>query len=195
VYELESESAAIPPLVAPDEDLSIASGAFAPPVAGPVSGPEPSVRAADTGDAVYRFPGQAEAFADPNDGMGDLVVLRHDEGVRVITIDTPSLRDPGAGHIASRLVGMAREETVRLAVSLGLVQELTSSGICSLVSASEQIDRIGGRLVLFAMPDAAAKVLKQTGLSRRLLIANEAHDAVKLARRERGWVSRLRRAG
>lgn len=143
-------------------------------------------------EAINDEPAIAPAFTE---GLGDLVILRTTQGVQVITIESPTLREPGVHQITERLVRMARDEGPRLALSLGLVKEITSASLGALVRAAEDIDRMGGRLVLFALPHGVDRVLRQTGLSRKLSIADDAESAVRLARRDKFRFNLTRRAG
>jgi anti-anti-sigma factor len=143
-------------------------------------------------EAVTDEPLNAPAFTE---GLGDLVILRTDQGVQIVTIESPTLREPGVHQITERLVRMARDDGPRIALSLGLVKEITSASLGALVRAAEDIDRMGGRLVLFALPHGVNRVLRQTGLARKLTIAEDAETAAKLARRDKFRFSFARRAG
>lgn len=148
----------------------------------------PAVQSTDDRDEPHHAP----AF---NEGLGDLVILRSEGGVQVITIESPTLREPGVHQITERLVRMARDDGPRIALSLGLVKEITSASLGALLRAADEIDRMGGRLVLFALPQGVDRVLRQTGLARKLAIADDAQSAVKLARRDKFRLNLTRRAG
>ena len=72
-------------------------------------------------------------------GMGDVSLLRVDDGVQVVSVEASGLRDSNSGHVVSRLLALAREEGGRLVVSLALVEDMTSAGVGGLVKATESI--------------------------------------------------------
>ena len=129
-----------------------------------------------------------------SDGVGDVSVLRIEQGVQIVTVEASSLREPGVGHVVSRLLALAREEGGRLVVSLEMVEDMTSAGVGGLVKVTDQVGAMGGKLVLVGVRDDLDEVLRTTGLSRKLHIASDMTDGLKQVRRKAGFFGRFGRA-
>ncbi|MEM7754307.1 MAG: STAS domain-containing protein [Planctomycetota bacterium] len=128
------------------------------------------------------------------DGMGDVSLLRVDDGVQVVSVEAPSLREPNTGHVVSRLLALAREEGGRLVVSLALVEDMTSAGVGALVKVSDEIAARGGKVVFVGLRDDLASVLQSTGLSKRVHLAGGVPDGLKAVRKTKSLFGRFSRA-
>jgi len=127
-------------------------------------------------------------------GMGDVSLLRVDDGVQLVSVEASGLRDANVGHVVSRLLALAREEGGRLVVSLALVEDMTSAGVGGLVRATEQVAAMGGKLVLVGLQSDLAEVLRSTGLIKKLNVAESVTDGMKAVRRNRGFLGVFSRA-
>ncbi|MEM1183941.1 MAG: STAS domain-containing protein [Planctomycetota bacterium] len=127
-------------------------------------------------------------------GMDDVSLLRVDDGVQIVNVEAVGLRESNVGHVVSRLLALAREEGGRLVVSLALVEDMTSAGVGALVSVTETIAGTGGKLVLVGLQPELDVILRSTGLSKRLNIAGDISEALKLVRRNKGLFGRFSRA-
>ncbi|USO00240.1 MAG: STAS domain-containing protein [Phycisphaeraceae bacterium] len=119
-----------------------------------------------------------------------LVMTREDAGVLVVTLQCESLSGFTADEVASICLGYAEPEMgghTRQAVSLGLVREVNCAGLRALVQVSEALSAAGGRLIVFGAPQEVRAVVRRTGLSGRLVLAQQgAKEAIRLARNEPG---------
>ena len=128
------------------------------------------------------------------DGMGDVSLLRVDDGVQIVNVEAPSLRDPGVGHVVSRLLALAREEGGRLVVSLAMVEDMTSAGVGALVTVSDGVSKLGGKVVFVGLREDLAVVLNATGLSKRVHLAPNMTEGLKAVRKTKGLFGRFGKA-
>lgn len=140
-------------------------------------------------------PGQAGHF-DAIAGYGPFHVRKVGR-VAVVTLESPSLREPLVSELAGRLMGLAHPDGPclhRQAVSLGLVTDVTSSALHAFARVADGLNTLDGRLVLFAVPDPVRKIMHRTGLDRRVIIAKTVEDAIREAERRSAWSRLLRRS-
>lgn len=128
------------------------------------------------------------------DGMSDISLLRIDDGVQILNVEASSFREPTVGHVVSRLLALAREEGGRLVVSLAMVEDMTSAGVGALVKVTDEVSRLGGKVVFVGLREDLAIVLDSTGLSRRLHLADTIVEGMKLVRKSKGLFARFGKA-
>jgi anti-sigma B factor antagonist len=128
--------------------------------------------------------GEAARAAVSGDGLITVTSMR---GVALVFLGMAEVRERQADLIQDKLTTVAERSRGRVAVSLAEVTALTSAGINALVAVHNRCTGLGGRLVLFAVPEEIVRMIRVTGLDRALAIAGNASEAVASCdRAERG---------
>lgn len=121
---------------------------------------------------------------EPSERTSPLVTTRLDGQILIVTVQHESLAHPYAERIAVECLRYADPELggyTRQALSLGLVREITCASLRALVHVSDSLIAAGGRLIVFGAPKEVRAVVRRTGLTGRLVLAEGAREAVRLA--------------
>ncbi len=120
-----------------------------------------------------------------------LITVSSMAGVTLVFLGMSQVRERQAELIREKLAEIADMARGRLAVSMASVATLTSSGINAFVTVHARCARHGGHLVLFALQDDLARMIRVAKLDRALVLADNAKDAVKSygAEKKRGLLA------
>lgn len=118
----------------------------------------------------------AQRVAVDEDG---LITVTPMESVALAFIAMTTVRERQAEIIQEKLLAVAESAKGKLAVSLAEVAVMTSAGVNALVAVHACCERFGGHLALFALSRDLRKLLKVTKLDRKLVIAENAGEAVR----------------
>lgn len=146
-----------------DQDSTPPSRHFTPP-----SPPPPPTLAEVDGSPVERATG--------DDG---LITVSGMENVALIFLSMSGIREHQADMVQRRLIAVAERSHGKLAVSLSEISALNSSGINALVAVNAKCQELGGHLALFALSPDIRKVFKVTKLDRKMILAENVHEAVQ----------------
>ena len=108
-----------------------------------------------------------------------LVTVSAMESVALAFVGMSAIRERQAEILQQKLCTVAEPARGRLAVSLSEVQVMTSAGINALVAVQARCEALGGHLALFAVSKDLRRMFKVTKLDRKLVIADNAHEAVR----------------
>jgi anti-anti-sigma factor len=132
------------------------------------------------GDAT---PAPVCAAVDPStpQKVGDdgLITVSGMDNVALIFLAMSGIREHHADMVQRRLITVADRSHGKLAVSLSEVAALNSSGINALVAVHTHCASLGGHLALFALSPEVRKVFKVTKLDRKMILADNVHEAVQ----------------
>lgn len=113
-----------------------------------------------------------------------VVAVYPTDRVAIITLDTPSLREPIATNVARRLIALADPAGAchtRQAVALHTVRDATSAALAAFLRVSDHLASLDGKLVLFNVPDPIDDAIHLCGLVKRLPVAATEAEAVAMA--------------
>lgn len=115
------------------------------------------------------------------DKSGDdgLITVSGMDNVALIFLAMTGIREHQAEMVQRRLTAVADRSHGKLAVSLSEIAVLNSSGINALVAAHTHCVSLGGHLALFALSTEVRKVFKVTKLDRKMVLAENVHEAVQ----------------
>jgi len=141
-------------------------------------GPETLEHAPATPRPV-QAPRIAPAAEPEKSGDDGLITVSGMDNVALIFLAMAGIREHQAEMVQRRLIAVADRSHGKLAVSLSEIAVLNSSGINALVAVHTHCASLGGHLALFALSPDVRKVFKVTKLDRKLILAENAHDAVQ----------------
>ena len=128
-------------------------------------------------------PPAPEAVVTPDDssktGDDGLISVSGMDNVALIFLAMSGIRDHQADMVKRRLIAVADRSHGRLAISLSEIAVLNSSGINALVAVHTHCGSLGGHLALFALSAEVRKVFKVTKLDRKMILADNVHEAVQ----------------
>lgn len=124
-----------------------------------------------------REPVQAPTEVAPADD--GLITVSGMDNVALIFLATTGIREHQADMVQRRLKSVADRSHGRVAVSLSEITAINSSGINALVAVHTHCISLGGHLALFAMSEEVRKVFRVTKLDRKMILAGNAHEAVR----------------
>ena len=99
----------------------------------------------------------------------------------MVTVNEASLRETHAEQLTPELVSLARLSGGRLVLDLSKVRDFSCAWINTMITASGQCARVGGKMCVSGLSRELHTFLKDTGLHRTLQIAptlREARDIV-----------------
>lgn len=134
-------------------------------------------RAAASGDRPLRT---AAPPPGPSASERYLLIERLSDAT-VVTVNEASLRETHAEQLTPELVSLARLSGGRLVLDLSKVRDFSCAWINSMITASGQCARVGGKMCVCGLSKELHAFLKDTGLHRTLQIApglREARDFV-----------------
>lgn len=109
------------------------------------------------------------------------------ENVALVFLGMNGIREHDVALVETRLKAIADRSVGRVGVSLSEVVSMNSSGINVLVAVHAYCNSLGGHLALFALSPEIRRVFRVTKLDRKLVIAENAHEAVRsFSRPKRG---------
>jgi len=125
-------------------------------------------------------PAKADAAPPDRPAADDgLITVSGMENVALIFLSMSGIREHQADMVQRRLIAVAERSHGRLAVSLSEVSALNSSGINALVAVNAKCIELGGHLALFALAPEVRKVFKVTKLDKKMILAENVHEAVQ----------------
>lgn len=107
------------------------------------------------------------------------------DGVAVVGVNLPSLRERQAVVLRDRLQEIAEKSDGRLAVSMTDVIDLNSACINALVDVNKACHALGGHLMLFGLRPELRKSFRQTGVDKILPMADDCDRALKTFEKRR----------
>lgn len=114
-----------------------------------------------------------------DEGAENALLIDRRDGVSVVTIAMPALRERQAQLVGNRLLEIAHHAKGRLIVRLDAVASFCSAFINELIKLSGHCNGLGGRLVVVGVNAEALKAIRATGLDRRFTIADSEPAAWK----------------
>jgi anti-anti-sigma factor len=124
-------------------------------------------------------PPPARTDATPPAADDGLITVSGMENVALIFLSMSGIREHQADMVQRRLMAVAERSHGKLAVSLSEVSALNSSGINALVAVHARCVELGGHLALFALSPEIRKVFKVTKLDKKMILAENVHEAVQ----------------
>lgn len=111
--------------------------------------------------------------------------------VTELALQRPDLRALDADRLRAELAGLCRPgHPPRIVLSLAGAGQLASACLGTLTEFADALSHAGGVLVLCEVPGETAKVLKRSGLARKLPLARSRDHARRLAAPPRKHVTR-----
>lgn len=96
----------------------------------------------------------------------------------VVVVPKGNLDSLTATQVTSALRGLIERGQTKLAMDLGAVIHLDSTGLGVLVAAVKQARAAGGDLRLYALRDDVRLILEMTGLIRRITVYPSLEEAL-----------------
>lgn len=125
-------------------------------------------------------------------GDDGLISVSGLENVALVFLATSGIRDHQAEMIQRRLISVAERSHGKIAVSLSELTSINSAGINALVAVHVRCVELGGHLALFAMSEDVRRVFKITKLDRKMVLAGNAHEAVRsFTKQKKGFLRGL----
>ncbi len=112
-------------------------------------------------------------------GDDGLITVSGMDNVTLVFLGMNGIREHQTDMVQRRLNALADRSHGRLAVSLSEVTSLNSSGINAFVAVHTYCASLGGHLSLFALSAEVKRVFKVTKLDRKLVLADNVHEAVQ----------------
>lgn len=108
-----------------------------------------------------------------------LITVSGMESVALVFVRPAGIRDHEVDMFQRRLTAVAERSHGRIAISLSELSSINSAGINALVAVHTHCTSLGGHLALFAMTEEVRKVFRVTKLDKKMVLANNAHEAVR----------------
>ncbi len=108
--------------------------------------------------------------------------IRDEGGVLIVKLDDASALNDGQtiGIRQSLFQAVQDHAGARVAVDLGAIGFLSSSGVALLIGLKRRVESRGGRLVLFRAQPVVVELFRVMKLADFFTVAAEQEDAVKL---------------
>ena len=108
--------------------------------------------------------------------------IREQGGVLIVTLDDPlAVNDGMATHLRQPLYQAVLDRTApRVAIDLGPIDYLSSSGVALLIGMKRRVDQVEGRLVLFQIHPDVVDLLSSMKLISLFQIAANQDEAIEL---------------
>ena len=142
----------------------------------------------------FSSPGMIDPFIEAGSVPLD---IRNAGDVAVITVRSPSLREPFATAMADRLIALSDLDGAglcRQAVSLEQVEDVTVATLNAVLRVHTELTWHGGELVLFRVPRALEAAIDAAGARGVLRIEPDVDAAITAGKRPRLASRWLRRA-
>ena len=113
-----------------------------------------------------------------------LLSVREDDGILRASINQSSLRSMDTGKLRAEIAGLCRVSGSRsIVLSMRNTESVASCVIGSLAQLSSDLERAGGVLVIYKVPDEVMRVLRKTHLDRLIHTAKDRAGAKKKVRK------------
>lgn len=147
---------------------------------GPQAGPRDAAAALDSSPTPNALPHRTPQQGVPETG---LLSIRRDGEVYRARLNDGALRTLDAGKLRTEIAALNHPggRPPVLVLSLRNMDSLASGCLSSLAQVSTDLERIGGALVIYAVPREVARMLKRTKLDRLIHTAKERGAAKKRA--------------
>ncbi len=108
--------------------------------------------------------------------------IREQGGVSIVTLDDPiAVNDGMASHLRQPLYQIVLDLTApRVAIDMGLIDYLSSSGVALLIGMKRRVDQVEGQLVLFRLHPDVRELLNSMKLLSLFRIAADQDQAIEL---------------
>ena len=108
--------------------------------------------------------------------------IREQGGVLIVTLDDPAAVNDGmATHLRQPIYEtVLDQQTPRVAVDLGPIDYLSSSGVALLIGIKRRVDQVQGHLVLFAIHPDVFDLLSSMKLISLFKVAPNQAEALEL---------------
>lgn len=97
----------------------------------------------------------------------------------IVTIAAASIRDHHTDLLTTRLAMIATDRGGHLGLDLSHVVEFSCAWINAMIRLAGSCATVGGRLVVFDLPEPAAKMLRKTGLDKQLTLCRGRNAALR----------------
>lgn len=130
--------------------------------------------------------GTGNAMPTRTQTLDRLTRLVRQADVTELALQQADLRALDAGRLRAELVSLHRPgRPARIVLSLAGLGVLAGPCLGALAEVGEGLARVGGVLVLCEVPEGTARMLRRTGLARKLPLARSPGHARRLARQGR----------
>ena len=108
--------------------------------------------------------------------------IREQGGVLIVTLDDPAAVNDGmATHLRQPIYETVLDQaTPRIAVDLGQIDYLSSSGVALLIGIKRRVDQVQGQLALFSIHPDVFDLLTSMKLISLFQVAANLAEALKL---------------
>ena len=108
--------------------------------------------------------------------------IREQGGVLIVTLDDPvAVNDGMASHLRQPLYqAVLEEQAPRVAIDLGRIDYLSSSGVALLIGMKRRTDQVEGQLVLYSIHPDVLDLLNSMKLISLFRVAEDQQQALEL---------------